>query len=79
MKIRNLPFVGGIVSAIATSLCCIGPLPVAILGVTAVGSDFIGAMKPYRPYFMTLTALLLGYAWWSTLRSRSGRLPLVVK
>jgi mercuric ion transport protein len=69
MKNRGLlPLLGGVVAAVAASSCCILPL---LLGAASAGSVGLGAaMAPYRPYFMALTVLLLGGAFYFTYRPR---------
>lgn len=53
---------GAVAAAIGASLCCILPVAVAILGV---GSAALGAkLEPFRPYFMLLTAGILGFAFY---------------
>jgi mercuric ion transport protein len=67
--------VGGLIAALLASLCCIGPLVFAALGVgvgatgTLAGTaGFLKALLPYRPWFISLMLLLLGmsfyYAYW---------------
>ena len=63
--------IGGFVAALFASLCCIGPLALAALGVgvgaTGFWADTAGALKsllPYRPAFIGLTALLLGVSFY---------------
>lgn len=59
--------VGGLVTAFLASICCIGPLVFAALGV-GVGATgylvgtagFLKALLPYRLVFIGLTMLLLG-------------------
>lgn len=50
----------------AASICCIGPLGIALLGVN--GAIWAAAIKPYRFYFLSGSLLLLGYAHWSMRR-----------
>ncbi len=53
---------GVVVAAIAASACCILPL---ILGAASAGSvGLSAALAPYRPYFIVLTVLLLGGAFY---------------
>lgn len=59
--------IGGLLAACLASICCIGPLVFAALGVGVGASgllaDTAGVLKallPYRPLFIGLTALLLG-------------------
>jgi copper chaperone CopZ len=59
---------GVVVAAIAASACCILPL---LLGAASVGTMGLGAaLTPYRPYFIALTVLLLGSAFYVTYRPR---------
>ncbi len=59
--------IGAAVAAIAASSCCILP---ALLGVASAGTlGFSAALSPYRPYFIGLTVLLLGTAFYFTYRS----------
>jgi mercuric ion transport protein len=59
--------VGGLSAALLASVCCIGPLVFAALGVgigatgfLAVAAGFLKELLPYRPVFIGLTVLLLG-------------------
>lgn len=63
--------IGGIVAAFFASICCIGPLVFAALGVgmgaTGFLADTAGFLKgllPYRPAFIGLTILLLGVSFY---------------
>lgn len=58
---------GGLVTAVLASVCCIGPLVFAALGVgmgatgfLADTAGFLKALMPYRPVFIGLTMLLVG-------------------
>lgn len=59
---------GGFLSALAASLCCIGPL---VAAVTGAGS-FIAAgwFERWRPVFLGVTVALLAFAWLLTWRAR---------
>ncbi len=46
----------------AASICCIGPLAITLLGVN--GAIWAAGMKPYRPYFLTVSFVLLGLGFW---------------
>lgn len=61
---------GGAVAALtssAASICCIGPLAITLLGVN--GAIWAAGMKPYRPYLLSGSAVLLGLAFWSAYSS----------
>ena len=57
---------GAIGAAIGASICCLGPLLLAVLGVG--GGALLLKFEPYRPYFLAATASLLGGAFYLTYR-----------
>jgi mercuric ion transport protein len=57
---------GAVGSAIAASVCCLGPLLLAVLGLGG-GALFV-RFAPYRPLFAVLTLLFLGAAFYLTYR-----------
>lgn len=69
--------IGGLVAAFFASICCIGPLVFAALGVGAGATGFLAgtagflkAFVPYRPVFVGLTLLLLGLSVYLAYRKR---------
>lgn len=57
--------VGGALAALtsaAASICCIGPLAIMLLGVN--GAIWAAGMKPYRPFLLTVSFVLLGLGFW---------------
>jgi mercuric ion transport protein len=60
----------GIVSAITASLCCITPVFALIAGTGSIASSF-SWIEPGRPYFIGLTIVVLGFAWYQKLRPQS--------
>ena len=65
---KSLPVLGGIITAIAASLCCIGPVFFALIGVGSVG--VFSGFEAYRPYLIGLTSVFLGVAFFLTYRKR---------
>lgn len=63
---RNASLAGAMLSAVAASACCIGPLAFAMLGLS--GAGFLVAMEPYRPLFTVVTLGLLGVGFYTTYR-----------
>ena len=57
---------GAIGSAIAASICCVGPLALALLGLG--GGAILVALVPYRPLFLGACALFLGAAFYLAYR-----------
>lgn len=68
MEKAKLTTVGSVVAAIIASLCCIGPVVVALIGVGSIGA--FAVFEAYRPYLIALTAILLGLAFYLTYRKR---------
>lgn len=68
MQKTTLSSIGSLATAIIASLCCIGPAVVAIIGAGSIGA--FSAFETYRPYFIGLTAILLGVAFYMTYRKR---------
>lgn len=57
----------GVITAIASSLCCIAPILTLIIGSSSVVSNF-SWIEPARPYLITLTILILGFVWYQKLK-----------
>lgn len=57
-----------LISAFAASICCIGPLAAAFLGLTGLGA--LVRYERYRPFFTILTLALLAGAFYLTYRPR---------
>ncbi|MCK6559712.1 cation transporter [candidate division KSB1 bacterium] len=55
-------------TAVVASLCCIGPAVLAIAGAGSLSA--FSAFETYRPYFIGVTVLLLGSAFYLTYRKR---------
>src|SRR5260370_30696135 len=59
---------GAIRAALGASVCCIGPLAFAILGIG--GACLLVKLEAYRPYFSLATAGLLGLGFYFGYRPR---------
>jgi mercuric ion transport protein len=68
MKIsrEGLTLVGALVAGLAASACCLGPLILAILGISGAASAL--TLEPSRPFLLILTAGFLGLAFYLTYR-----------
>lgn len=66
MKTDNKLIGVGLLTAIAASLCCITPVLALIAGTSGFASTF-SWLEPFRPYFVGLTILVLGFAWYQKL------------
>jgi mercuric ion transport protein len=58
--------IGAIGAAIVASICCIGPVVLAGLGIGAVAAA--QSFAPYRPLFLALTTVLLGMGFYFAYR-----------
>ena len=56
-----------ILTAFASSLCCITPILTILAGTSGLVSNF-SWIEPIRPYLMGSTFLLLGFAWYQNLK-----------
>ncbi len=57
---------GALGSAVAASLCCLGPLLLALLGLG--GGALLLKFEPLRPYLLAATGIFLGAAFYLTYR-----------
>jgi mercuric ion transport protein len=64
----NLSMVGGIIAAIGAGVCCVGPLVLLLLGISGSWISNLAALEPYRPLFILVVVMLLGYAGWKIYR-----------
>lgn len=59
---------GAVAAAGLASVCCLGPLVLAGLGLGGLG--LAAGLARYRPGFLAVTAVLLAVAFWQTYRRR---------
>ena len=59
----------GLLTAFAASLCCITPVLALVAGTSGLASSF-SWLEPARPYFIGLTILVLGFAWYQMLKPK---------
>ncbi len=62
-KNGRLPLIGAVISAVAASACCIGPLLLVMLGIGGAWAGSLTVMEPFRPYFLGAAAVFLFFAW----------------
>lgn len=58
----NFSMVGGIIAATGAGVCCVGPLLLLLLGISGSWISNLTAFEPYRPLFIIIVVLLLGFA-----------------
>jgi copper chaperone CopZ len=57
----------GLLTAMSASLCCITPVLALIAGTGGIASSF-SWIEPFRLYFIGLTILVIGFAWYQKLK-----------
>lgn len=69
MKSNKKLIGAGLLTAIVASFCCIIPVLALIAGASGLASTFSG-LEPIRPYFVCLTGVLIGFAWYQRLKPK---------
>ena len=59
-------WIGSVSGAILASACCLGPVILGAVGAGSLGAA--AALAPYRPWFLVLTAALLGVGFYLAYR-----------
>ena len=54
---------GGGITAILASTCCLGPLVLVALGFSGAWIGTLTALEPYRPLFIIAAVVSLSFAW----------------
>ena len=72
---HNLPLIGGVLAAVGASLCCVGPFVLLTLGISGAWIGNLTLLEPYRPVFIAIVMMLLGWAGWQIHRPVEGCEP----
>jgi len=67
-KVQRTTLLGSVFSAVLASICCVGPLVLAFLGIS--GAGFIVKFEAYRPWFIVIAVGLLGSAFYFTYKKK---------
>lgn len=67
---KDKTWIGGVLLAITASLCCLTPVLALLSGVSGVAAAF-SFLEPIRPYLISITVLILAFAWYQKLKPRS--------
>jgi mercuric ion transport protein len=65
-RATTLSLGGAILTTVATSSCCLGPLLLAALGIGGAGAS--AALAPFRPYLLVVTIALIATAFYFAYR-----------
>jgi mercuric ion transport protein len=66
MKLKTSSVGLSLLTAFASSLCCIAPILAIVAGTSSFAANFAW-IEPFRPYLMAITFLVLGIAWYQKL------------
>lgn len=61
--VKKATLAGGIVAAVLASACCLGPLVLVMAGVSGAWISNLTLLEPYRPVFIGVTLVFMGFAW----------------
>lgn len=65
---KGTPAIGlSIITALASSLCCITPMLALVAGTSSVAANF-SWIEPLRPYLVGFTCLILCFAWYQKMK-----------
>ena len=67
-KTEKATLLGGLAASFLASICCIGPVVFALLGLS--GAGFIAAFEDYRPLFITVAVIFLGVSFYFTYKKK---------
>lgn len=65
-KLSRASLTAAVIAAVAASACCLGPVILALIGVSGVG--LAATIEPYRPIFLGVTAVLLAVGFYLVYR-----------
>lgn len=66
---KNKTWIAGVLLAVSASLCCITPVLALLSGVGGIAATF-SWLEPARPFLISFTVLVLGFAWYQKLKPR---------
>lgn len=64
---KDKTWIASVFLAITASLCCITPVVALLSGVGGIAATF-SFLEPARPYLISVTVLVLGFAWYQKLK-----------
>ena len=67
-SLRKAGLAASVLTAVGASVCCIGPIAAAVLGIGSLGG--LVRYEPLRPYFTVMTLALLAGAFYFTYRKK---------
>src|SRR5437870_6476296 len=62
-KTSKATLMGGVLAALLSSLCCLGPLVLVTLGIGGAWIANLAALEPYRPLFLGVAVVCIVLAY----------------
>ena len=66
--------IGGVISALLASSCCLAPFLFLVFGVSMSSLSFLQVFAPYKEYFSLFALILIIYLWYDYLKNRKSKL-----
>ncbi|MEX2232627.1 MAG: mercuric transport protein MerTP [Cyclobacteriaceae bacterium] len=66
---KDKTWIAGALLALTASLCCLTPVFALLSGVSGIAATF-SFLEPIRPYLISITVFILGFAWYQKLKPR---------
>lgn len=64
MKKETIISLGAMAAALLAATCCIGPVIFVLFGASFAFLGKLSFMEAFRPYFLALAGLMVGYSFW---------------
>jgi mercuric ion transport protein len=61
--LKSAPIAVGGIAALLAGACCFGPLVLVSLGIGGAWLANFQVLEPYRPFFIAIALVALGFAW----------------
>ena len=68
-RLSKATLAGGLLAAILSTVCCLGPLVLVTVGVSGAWISNLTLLQPYRPAFIGVALVFMGLAWWRIYRA----------
>ena len=71
MKKETMTSLGAIAAALLAAACCIGPVVFVLFGASFAVLGKLSFMEQFRPYFLGIAGLMVGYSFWKLYLKKS--------
>lgn len=71
MKKETVASLGAMAAALLAATCCIGPVLFVLFGTSFAFLGKLSFMETFRPYFLGLAGIMVGYSFWKLYLQKS--------